>query len=93
MRSLGSIMERSIVGEGGFFFDFFPLRLVFVPAMMMGLSSGAAISAELFIVSKLDQMKRQVPRNKVGGESVELIQYYLLVVLWCVQEGDDCHSQ
>jgi hypothetical protein len=74
-------MERSIVGGGGFFFDFFPL-LVFVPAMMTGLSPGAVISAALCMVTKLDQMERPVPRNKVGGESAELMIQYDLLVLY-----------
>jgi hypothetical protein len=30
MRSLGSILERSIVEGGGCFFDFFPRRFVFI---------------------------------------------------------------
>jgi hypothetical protein len=85
IRSFGSIMERSIVGEGGFFFDFFPRRLVLIPAMMMVTISWRDLSS-VGMVTLLDQMKRQVPRNKVGGESAGLIQYDLLVVL-CVQQG------
>jgi hypothetical protein len=36
-RSSESIMERSIAGEGGFFFDFVPRRLVLILAMLMGI--------------------------------------------------------
>jgi hypothetical protein len=39
MRSCGSILERSIVGEGGFFFDFFPRCLLLVLTMMVVIDS------------------------------------------------------
>jgi hypothetical protein len=53
MRSFGSILERSIVGEGGCFFDFFPRRFVFILAMMM------VIDSEIFlgIVASGDEIR------------------------------------
>jgi hypothetical protein len=67
MRSLGSILERSIVGEGSCFFEFFPLALGCVLAMMTVIPG--EFSAALLLVIRFDQMKGELPRNNYGMRS------------------------
>jgi hypothetical protein len=63
-RSLGSILERSIVGEGGCFFDLFPVAFVCVFAMMTVIPGD--ISAAFLLVIRFDQMNGEVPRKNYG---------------------------
>jgi hypothetical protein len=72
MRSVGSILERSIVGEGGCFFAFFPHLFVFILAMMMVIGSQISPIIVAFgepIVSD----ERSSPEKQGLRESAELI--------------------